>query len=395
MGHSHSHTHGHIDEADTQSERYRDTIRVTLIGSVVDLLLGVAKILVGFVAQSQALIADGVHSLSDLATDFVVLYAAKHSHQEADDEHPYGHGRFETVATVGLGIALIGVAVGLSIDALRRLFNPESLLEPGVWALVVAVISILSKEAIYHYTMVVAKKHNSNMLRANAWHSRSDAISSVIVVVGVAGSMAGLWYLDALAAIGVGLMVAKIGWDLAWHSVKELVDTGLDPERVEVIRQAILGVDGVDSLHILRTRRMGADALVDVHIQVNPQLSISEAHFISETVRKQVISDVDEVCDVMVHTDPEDDEIHPLNLKLPNRSQILEMLQQHWQDIAAAGQIEKTTLHYLQGGIQVELLLPLSVLDSGGEKAQQELAGKFEAAVSQIDEVDSIRLRFH
>ena len=333
MGHDHQHSPTVDDEGHTlltSSQRYKDTIRVTLIGSVVDLLLGVSKIFVGFTAQSQALIADGVHSLSDLVTDVAVLYAAKHSHQEADEDHPYGHGRIETVVTVGLGIALIGVAMGIMIDATQRLFDPNSLLSPGVLALVIASISVVAKEVIYQYTMVIARRYRSNMLKANAWHSRSDAISSIIVVIGIIGSMAGLAYLDAIAAIGVGIMIAKIGWDLAWSSLKELIDTGLEAERVEAIEKSILEVDGVDKLHILRTRQIGADALVDVHIQVDSHLSVSEAHYISEKVRSKLIAEIDEVIDVMVHIDPEDDEHIPEIEELPLRTEMLKKLALAW-----------------------------------------------------------------
>ncbi|MGD8557525.1 MAG: cation diffusion facilitator family transporter, partial [Chromatiales bacterium] len=178
--------------------RYREMRKVTLIGSVVDLLLGVFKILVGWIASSQSLIADGVHSLSDLATDFVVLYAAKHGSREADEEHPYGHGRIETLATAGLGVALVLVAIGIAWDATSRLFEPERLFQPGIWALVVALLSVVLKEWIYHYTMRVAKRVKSAMLEANAWHSRTDAISSIVVVIGVGGTMLGLDYLDAI-----------------------------------------------------------------------------------------------------------------------------------------------------------------------------------------------------
>ncbi|MDH5395380.1 MAG: cation diffusion facilitator family transporter, partial [Gammaproteobacteria bacterium] len=258
MGHDHSHHMNLTDDKGealpTQSQRYKDTVRVTLIGSVVDFLLGVAKILVGVISSSQALIADGVHSLSDLVTDLFVIYAAKHSHREADEDHPYGHGRIETVTTVGLGLALVGIAIGIIIDATQRLFDPNTLFTPGVVALSIAIISVISKEIIYHYTMIYARRYRSNMLKANAWHSRSDAVSSIIVVIGIIGSMAGLTYLDAIAAIGVGVMIAKIGWGLAWHSLKELIDTGLEAERVKEIEQNILGVDGVSTLHILRTR---------------------------------------------------------------------------------------------------------------------------------------------
>lgn len=392
---SHDHHHHHLPSAAEQnSSRYRETVKVTLIGSVIDLLLGVAKIVIGFTAHSQALIADGIHSLSDLVTDGIVLYAAKHSHQEADEEHPYGHGRIETLATVGLGIALTAVAIGISIDAIDRLFHPEALWMPGMWALVVAGISIVSKEAIYHYTMHAAKKFRSNMLKANAWHSRSDAISSVIVLVGVAGSMAGLNYLDAVAAVGVAFMIAKIGWDLAWHSLRELIDTGLEPEKVEEIRKSILNVDGVKTLHILRTRLMGGDALVDVHIQVDPQLSVSEGHQISETVRHSLIKEYDEVSDVMVHIDPEDDEIHAPNAGLPLREALLKELDTAWAGIHESRQIDDITLHYLEGKIDVELLLPLAVIAHDPAKGE-ELRRRFDRVAENLSEIGQIKLHYH
>ena len=391
-----AHLHSPITEPQSgkNNPRYRETIKVTLIGSVVDLLLGVFKIQFGFLSQSQALIADGIHSLSDLATDAIVLYAAKHSHTEADEEHPYGHGRFETVATVGLGIALLVVAIGISIDATLRLFNPEKLLIPSMGALIVAAISIVSKEAIYHYTIHVARKYKSNMLRANAWHSRSDAISSVVVLVGVAGSMAGLWYLDAIAAIGVGLMIAKIGWDLAWHSIRELVDTGLDAERVEAIREIILAVDGVVSLHILRTRRMAGEALVDVHIQVAPHISVSEGHYVSETVRARIIKEIEEVTDVMVHIDPENDEVTPPNTGLPLRRKLMAQLEDQWRGLEAASRIEEVTLHYLEGQIQVELKLPLAILEGNAQVSRDALQAQFNTVAEKLDDVSAITLSY-
>ena len=401
MGHDHKHDdpiHPVDDQGNvllTSSQRYKDTIRVTLIGSVIDLLLGVAKIIIGFTAQSQALIADGVHSLSDLVTDFAVLYAAKHSHREADEDHPYGHGRIETVVTVGLGIALVGVSVGIMIDATHRLFNPNTLLSPGMLALAIAFISVIAKEAIYQYTMVIAKRYRSNMLKANAWHSRSDAISSIIVVIGIIGSMAGLTYLDAIAAIGVGIMIAKIGWDLAWHSIKELIDTGLETERVKEIEKNILGVDGVATLHILRTRQVGADALVDVHIQVEPYISVSEAHYISETVRSKLINEIEEVIDVMVHIDPEDDENVPQSEKLPLRQEMLKKLELAWADVEEAKQIDCITMHYLQGKIEIELLLPLAILHNAQPDAEKAVKERFVQALADVEEIEKVSIRYH
>lgn len=349
--------------------RYRATLRVTVIGSILDLLLGVVKILVGLFSHSQALIADGIHSLSDLLTDILVIYAAKHAAVEADDDHPYGHARVETVATVILGISLLVLAIGICSDAIRRLFMPEDLLQPGKWSLVVAVVSIVSKETIYHYTMHVANQLRSNMLKANAWHSRSDAISSVIVVIGIVGSMYGLTYLDSVAAIGVGLMIGKIGWNLGWHGLRELMDTGLGADRLQAIKQIIMDNSGVKTLHMLRTRMMGADALVDVHIQVESDLSVSEGHFISATVSKSIIEQIEEVREVMVHIDPEDDEKVKPSVGLPDRTKVIALLMQNWADIPASMQIRHTTLHYLDGKVSVDVVLPLSLLTELGDNA--------------------------
>lgn len=361
--------------------------KVTLIGSVIDLVLAILKLIFGYVAHSQALIADGVHSLSDLATDVLVLIAAKHGSREADEEHPYGHGRIETLATVVLGVALIVIAAGLSWDAVDRMFHPEELLQPGIWALVIAGISVISKEWIFHYTMRVAKRLNSTMLKANAWHSRSDAISSIIVVVGVAGTMAGLPYLDAVAAIGVSLMVAKIGWDLAWHSVHELIDTGLEREKVAAIRKAIKEVDGVKALHMLRTRRMGGEALVDVHILVEPRLSVSEGHYISESVRKRLVEKFDVVQDVLVHIDPEDDSEMVISMNLPPRKVLMAQLEKAWQDYPVSRAVERTVLHYLDGKVHVEVFLPVS-------HAGDEQIGEMIRAGESLPDITEIKLCF-
>ena len=366
--------------------RYKEIRNVTLIGSVVDLSLGVAKIFGGFVASSQALIADGVHSLSDLATDIIVLYAAKHAHREADEEHPYGHGRIETLATVILGVGLVAVAVGIGIDAVDRLFNVERLLQPTILALYIALVSVVAKEFIYHYSMRIARKFRSDMLKANAWHSRTDAISSIIVAIGVVGSMSGLDYLDAIAAVFVAVMIAKIGWDLVFSSLRELIDTGLDPERVELIRNKINEVHGVKALHVLRTRRMGGDALVDVHIQVEPNLSVSEGHHISESVRERVMKDVEEVSDVMVHIDPEDDEVVAPSKHLPLRQDVLKQLKAAWSGIEGTSLIRDRdiTLHYLEGKLRIDLVLPLTLLENEPLVTRDRIARQFDDLASQL-----------
>lgn len=374
-----------------QQQRYNQVRKVTLIGSLIDFLLGVAKILVGWFAHSQALVADGVHSLSDLATDFFVLYAARHSHKEADEDHPYGHGRIETLATVGLGIALIFIAIGIGYDAVLRLNDPGMLLEPGMLALAVALVSVISKEWIYHYTVNAARRLRSDMLMANAWHSRSDAISSVVVVIGIAGAMFGYPYLDAVAAVAVAAMIAKIGFDLVRSSSKELIDTALEPEEIETIRKHIFNVSGVRAVHMLRTRKSAGDAFVDVHIQVDPRVSVSEGHQIGETVRRQLLDKVEMVSDVTVHIDPEDDEKESPCDNLPSRETVIEALKKHWSQLPEAA-VEDVTLHYLSGEIHVELLLPITLLDSTREAG--EFVEELKRAVSSLPYIKGVEVQF-
>ncbi|MCB1904654.1 MAG: cation transporter, partial [Gammaproteobacteria bacterium] len=373
--------------------RYQDARRVTLVGAVVNIVLSVLKILAGWLGSSHALIADGIHSLSDLATDVVVLVAAKHGAKDADDEHPYGHGRIETLATVALGSVLILVAFGIGYDAIRRLFAPEQLLLPGMLALSAAVISVLVKEGLYHYTVIVARKLRSNLLRANAWHHRSDAVSSVVVVVGVIGSMAGLAYLDAVASVVVAVMVAKIGWDLGWHSVHELIDRGLEQADVENIRERIMAVDGVRAMHDLRTRRMGGNAFVDVDVLVDPAITVSEGHRIGEEVLKRLNQDIDEVTDVTVHIDPEDDETDTPSGDAPMRAVILERLRSHWQGIAGADDIESVSLHYFGGKIRVEARIPLDTMSDLGQA--QRFALEMAQTAQKDEHVAEVKVLFY
>ncbi len=372
--------------------RYRVTRRVTLVGAVVDILLGIGKILTGVFANSQALIADGIHSLSDLGTDMIVILAARHASREADEDHPYGHGRIETAMTVGLGIVLILVAAGIGYQAVHDLLNRQYS-HPTIAALYVAGFSIVAKEIIYHYTIYYARRIRSKMMEANAWHSRTDAISSLIVVIGIVGVMMGLEYLDSIAAIVVAAIIFKIGYTLSMKSVRELVDTGLDQDTVGRIRETILSVDGVEDLHYLRTRTMGSEALVDVHIQVGEELSVSEGHQISENVRYRLIQTIEEIGDVMVHIDPENDAEDMTGCcTLPSRKKLLAELGQEWQTIVESTEIKKITLHYLRGGIRIELLL--SAGERTGSDEARELDRKIRKVVLKHPDICDARVAF-
>ncbi len=386
------HHHDISSDLSAGDARYEVARRVTLVGSVVDLALGVAKVIVGYLANSQALIADGIHSFSDLFTDALVLFAAKHGSKDADEEHPYGHGRFETIATVILGVALILVALGIAWDAVARLFHPEELLTPGMIALAVALLSVIMKEWIYHYTMRVARQLRSKMLEANAWHSRSDAISSIVVFIGVGGTMLGLDYLDAIAAVIVALMVAKIGWELGWHSVQELADVSLEAERVDAIERAINEIDGVREVHMLRSRRMGQDALVDVHVLVRSWLSVSEGHMIAVAVEERLKRDFEEINDVTVHIDPEDDEEAPPCSGLPLRTEALRELDELWAGIQCLGQQRRILLHYLSGHIHVQLIFPVSCYQD--EEMLEGMRAELQACLDEAPHFGRVEILF-
>ncbi len=291
-------------------QRRRAAERVTIIGAVLDTVLGVLKILIGVIANSSALIADGIHSLSDLLTDFMVVAVLRLSHRAPDANHPWGHARFETVGTVALGIVLVAVGGAMAYDSISLLFAAEHPALPTWPALVAAAISILGKEWIFRYTYKIGKQLQSDLIIANAWHSRTDALSSVVVLLAVAGAMAGVWWLDALAAVLVALLVGKIGWDLVAKSVTELVDTALPEERVAELREQVLSVDGVVNVHSFKSRLMGNQSLLEMHLQVAPHLSAAEGHYIGDNVVCRLQNRFDNIGHVIFHIDTYDDEIH-------------------------------------------------------------------------------------
>ncbi len=281
-----------------------DKRRVTIVGAVWNLILAIGKIAAGIVGHSQALIVDGMHSLSDMVSDAVVLVAARWGAIEADHNHPYGHGRIETVATAIVGVLLLAVAIGFIVDAVLRLLDPDRLMQPGWLALWVAAASVGIKEALFWYTRRVARSSRSNLIMANAWHHRSDALSSIVVIAGVIGAMAGYLWLDAVAAILVAGTVAVMGGRFAFDSLVELVDTAVPPPEQKQLAGIILSVDGVHDFRDLRTRLMGGEIVMDVCILLDPQLTLDEANRVAAMVRTRLLSESTEVFDAVVSVAP-------------------------------------------------------------------------------------------
>jgi cation diffusion facilitator family transporter len=291
------------DEA--ASAREADTKRSTWVSVAVNIGLTISQVVAGIVSGSQGLIADGIHSLSDLVADFVVLIAVQHSRKAPDDDHHYGHHRYETAASLVLGGLLLAVGIGMLWSAIHKLGNPDSIAPVQALALWVALGALVVKEGLFRYMLAVATRLRSTMLVANAWHARSDAASSLVVAVGIGGSLLGYPLLDPVAALIVGMMVAKMGWKFTWDALHDLMDRATDDAQIEAMRGALLATPGVLGVHDLKTRKMGDMILLDAHLEVDGRLTVREGHDIAIAARQRIMSSFP-VLNVMTHVDPVD-----------------------------------------------------------------------------------------
>jgi cation diffusion facilitator family transporter len=357
-----------------------ETQRLLLVSALVDLGLAVMKVLVGWFANSHALIADGIHSFSDLATDAMVWILNRIGTEEPDEDHPYGHARFETLGSLILGVILMVVAGSLVYDSVIRLIAIEMIKTPAWPALLAAAVSIAANEWLYKITRKLGEKFRSNLLVANAWHHRSDALSSIIVLIGVGGAILGVTWLEMVAAIGVAFMIALVGLRLVKESVEELVDTALSDTYVTDIQQTIKLADGVHGVHSLRTRRMGSAVILDIHLQVEPFISVSEGHHIGDWVSYQLKKNFKEITDITVHIDAEDDEETPQDSILPLRKEVRSDLVQAWVGLLEEKEILKVTLHYFESKINVEVFL---VQDLDEDSSDEEHPGKGKSELQQ------------
>ncbi|MEY4755515.1 MAG: hypothetical protein RJA34_413 [Pseudomonadota bacterium] len=285
------------------AERARAASRSTWVSVGVNLVLTTVQVVAGIFSKSQGLIADGIHSLSDLVADFVVLLASHHSQKDADADHPYGHHRFETAASLVLGALLMAVGIGMLISAFQKLESPGTVEAVHVLALWVAGGALIAKELLFRYMLAVAKRVKSGMLVANAWHARSDAASSLVVGIGIIGNLAGYPLLDPIAALIVGFMVARMGWTFGWDAMHDLVDRSVDEAEVQAIRQTLAETPGVSGVHDVRTRKMGDMIVVDAHIEVDGQLTVEAGHDIAVLARQRVMQR-HRVLNLLAHVDP-------------------------------------------------------------------------------------------
>ena len=284
-----------------------ETRQVTLVGLVINLILTVIKIIAGIYGNSQSVVADGIHSLSDSATDIAVLVGLKYWNEPPDLCHPYGHRRIETMVTVVIGLALASAGIFLGSEAVEK-FRSGGYVVPAAVTLAVAVISVVVKELLFRWTYRVGEKLKSSALKANAWHHRSDSFSSIAVALAIGMALIDpKWaILDPVAALAVGVFIIQAAWKITTPALRELADAGATAEDLKNIEKLVLEVDGVVSVHALRSRFHGAGLQVDLHIQVDGGLSVKEGHVISGKAKRRLLEDGPDIVDVLVHIEPAD-----------------------------------------------------------------------------------------
>lgn len=291
------------DDDELSAKREAASKKVTWVSVIVNVILSALQITVGLLSKSQGLVADGIHSLSDLVADFVVLIAIKFGKNPADDDHHYGHQRYENVASMILGLLLVVVGAGMIWTAVGKLQHPDLIPQVHKQALVVAVLALCAKELLFRYMLKVGEQVRSTMLIANAWHARSDALSSLVVGIGIIGNLMGFPLMDPLAALVVGIMILKMGAEFMWESLQDLTDRSASPEETQAIQATILATEGVSGVHALKTRKSGDMIIVEAHLEINGQLTVQQGHDIALHALHNVMAK-HRVLHMATHVDP-------------------------------------------------------------------------------------------
>lgn len=329
--------------------------KVTLIGSAVDALLGIFKILAASASGSQALMADGIHSLSDLFTDLLVLISFKISRRSPDENHQFGHLRFESLGNLILGFILLLVATGIAFDSVLR-DSQSHLTWLGVSSL---IITIISKEAIFFYTKKAGDNINSQLLITNAWHSRTDSLSSLIVLLSMGGIYVGYTWLDKAAAIVIALLIAKIAISTIWKTLAELIDTAPNNDTMKSILDCAKSIEPQAIPSNIRARTMAGKVYLDMHLEVDKHISVSEGHYLGELVASKIRNNNPNVSDILIHIDLNDldqgDQIAKDIAKLPARNQIQADLQFLLRSHRGYVDLQSIKLDYLDTGLEITL----------------------------------------
>ncbi|MDG2065212.1 MAG: cation diffusion facilitator family transporter [SAR324 cluster bacterium] len=372
----------------------KHALKVTLLGLAANLILALAKGFIGIIANSSALIADAGHSVSDLLSDGITLWAVRMSGIPKDKNHPYGHGKFETVGTFIISLLLLFTGVGVAGHVFNRM---DATVVPGTIALWMAGIAIIVKEALFHVTRMVGRRTGSRVLMANAWHHRSDAISSVAALLGIAGAQLGIPLMDPIAGMLVAGLIIKTGIDIGYESIRELTDETVEEDVISELGKIMTGIEGVEHYHEMRARRMGPHLLVDLHIQVDSMMSISAAHQVAERVRLEILEKLPAVNEVLVHVDAEDDHVGDEGSELLQDIVLMRPQGEIENDVkkvlAEIPEIQGIThiyCHYLNQKLTVQVNILLD--EQMRIRDAQKIASAARRKIEQIKDIDSADL---
>ncbi len=362
--------------------------RAILIGAVANLFLSVVKIVGGIFGTSAAMIADGIHSLSDLLTDAVVLLSHRIGQIPPDDNHPYGHGRIENIGATLVGTVIIIAGFGLAYDSGVTAFG-DTHPTPHLFAAIAAVISILTNEGLFRYTRMVGEEAHSPSLIANAWHHRSDAISSIAALTGIVGGLLGYPIMDPIAAIVVSFMIVKVGYDIVRSGFKDLMDTGMSEQKAAQIEARINQVPGVIRCHDLRSRKVGGKFLLDVHIMVPKESTVTEGHHAAESVRRSLVRDIENIEDVMVHVDAEDDEdFEPIYWA--SREDLVNVANPVIDSVEGIESPAQIRAHFHQGKTQLEVFVRLT--GNPDSARERHILNELKSKLKNLEHVDDVRV---
>jgi len=372
----------------------KHALKVTLLGLAANLILALAKGFIGIIANSSALIADAGHSVSDLLSDGITLWAVRMSGIPKDKNHPYGHGKFETVGTFIISLLLLFTGIGVAGHVFNRM---DATVVPGTIALWMAGIAIIVKEALFHVTRMVGRRTGSRVLMANAWHHRSDAISSVAALLGIAGAQLGIPLMDPIAGMLVAGLIIKTGIDIGYESIRELTDETVEEDVISELGKIMSGIEGVEHYHEMRARRMGPHLLVDLHIQVDSMMSISAAHQVAERVRLEILEKLPAVNEVLVHVDAEDDHVGDEGSELLQDIVLMRPQGEIENDVkkvlAEIPEIQGIThiyCHYLNQKLTVQVNILLD--EQMRIRDAQKIASAARRKIEQIKDIDSADL---
>jgi len=359
--------------------------QVVLVGAGINLFLSLIKGVVGFMTGSVALISDAGHSLGDLTTDVITWFSLRLSRQPSDANHPYGHGKIETMGTLSVALFLVATGVFLLSESIDAILHPT---DTGAWALVAAVVSIVLNEWLYHYSMRVARKIRSRVLEANAWHHRTDSLTSVVAFVGIGLNLLGLPALEGWMAALISCFVGWIGVRLGYQAVQELLEHSVEPDVIGKLEQALEQIEGVVDSHELRARRMGGDVLVDLHVQVPPDITVSHGHQIAEQVRMQLLAADPAVTEVLVHIDPEADDNYdtPQVQEVDDPENLVRIVAGSVEGVKS---ISHVLCHFIRGHLEIQLNIEvdptLQVLEASMIASQVRRALEAQEVIEKVD----------